>query len=131
MIYIKAYTGALLAFLALDALWLGLVAKSFYASQLGDLMRDKPQFVAAGVFYLAYVAGVVYFAVAPALNAANPLRTAVISGALLGLLAYGTYDMTNYATLKGWPPLLVAVDLAWGTVLTAAAAACGYALTRI
>ncbi len=131
MIYVKAYSGALLAFLALDALWLGFVAKSFYASQLGDLMRAKPEFIAAGVFYLAYVVGVVYFAVGPALDAANPLRAAVINGVLLGLLAYGTYDMTNYATLKGWPPLLVAVDLAWGAFITAAAAASGYALTRI
>lgn len=131
MIYLKAYSGALIVFLALDAMWLGLVAKSFYASQLGDLMRDKPGFVAAGTFYLAYVGGVVYFAVLPSLGAASPLRAAVINGALLGLLAYGTYDMTNYATLKGWPPLLVAVDLAWGAVITATAAACGYVLTRV
>lgn len=131
MIYVKAYSGALLAFLALDALWLGLVAKGFYASQLGDLMRDKPGFIAAGVFYLAYVGGVVYFVVLPALTSASPLRAAMINGALLGLLAYGTYDMTNYATLKGWPAALVAVDLAWGAFITAMAAACGFALTRI
>ncbi len=131
MIFVKAYAGALIAFLALDALWLGLVAKSFYASQLGDLMREKPGFVAAGVFYLAYVGGVVYFVVLPALTSASPLRAAVINGALLGLLAYGTYDMTNYATLKGWPALLVVIDLTWGAVITATAAACGYALTRV
>lgn len=131
MLYVKAYSGALLAFLALDALWLGLLAKGFYISQMGDLLRDKPQVLAAGLFYCGYVGGIVYFAIAPAMQAVSPLRSAAFSGALLGLMAYGAYDMTNYATLKNWPLAIVVVDIVWGMVVSASAAACGYAATRL
>ena len=113
------------AFLIIDLLWLGVVARRFYAAQLGPLMRTPINWAAAGGFYLAYVAGVVFFAVAPAL-AASSWTTAAINGALLGLLAYGTYDMTNLATLKGWPLPMSLVDMVWGAVLTSACATIGY-----
>ncbi len=129
MIHLKAYALTLIVFLGLDALWLGLVARGFYASQLGHLMRDNVNFAAAGAFYLAYVAGIVFFAVAPAL-AEGSWRKAAVHGVLLGLLAYGTYDMTNLATLRNWPVAMSVVDIAWGGLLTGAAALAGYWLTR-
>ena len=90
MIYVKAYIGVLIAFIVLDAIWLGLIAKSLYASQLGDLMRDNPNMLAAALFYIFYVAGVVFFAVQPSLTSAS-WWTALLNGAVLGALAYGTY----------------------------------------
>ncbi len=129
MVTAKAYALTLIVFLALDFLWLGLVARGFYAAQLGSLMRDTLNFLAAGGFYLTYVAGIVYFAVAPAL-AEGSWRKAAVNGALLGLLAYGTYDMTNLATLRNWPVAVSLVDMVWGGVITGLAALLGFALTR-
>ena len=128
-IYLQAYFATLVVFLGLDALWLGVVARSFYAAQLGHLMRDSVNFVAAGGFYLAYVVGIVVFAVAPAL-ADGSWKHAALYGALFGLLAYGTYDMTNLATLRNWPLTMSLVDMAWGAVLTGVSATCGFLLTR-
>ena len=129
MIYAKAYAVTLIVFFGLDLLWLGLVARGFYVSQLGSLMRENVNYAAAGGFYLAYVAGVVFFAVAPALSEGSWQRSAV-NGALLGLLAYGTYDMTNLATLKNWPIPMSIVDMVWGGVLTGLSAVLGYWATR-
>jgi uncharacterized membrane protein len=125
MSQIIAWLAAAGAFLALDLLWLGVVARNFYWTQLGDLVRDKPDLGVAALFYAGYVAGVVFFAIMPALQTGGVWR-AVLLGALLGLFGYGTYDLTNLATLKGYPPLLAAVDIAWGTFLTAAASAAGF-----
>lgn len=129
-LYVNAYAVTLAAFLAIDLFWLGVVARRFYAAQLGSLMRARINWAAAGGFYLAYVAGIVFFAVAPAL-AVGSWTTAVINGALLGLLAYGTYDMTNLATIKGWPLAMSLVDMAWGAVLTGACATIGYVGTSL
>lgn len=129
MIYLKAYFASLLIFLILDGLWLGLLARKFYASQLGSLLRDNVNFLAAGGFYVAYVGGIVFFAVAPALSDGS-WKTAALRGAVFGLLAYGTYDMTNLATIKNWPLIMSLVDMAWGTLLTAAAATAGYLAVR-
>lgn len=129
MVYAKSYAFTLIVFLGLDALWLGYVARGFYASQLGAMMRDSINFAAAGGFYLAYVAGIVFFAVVPAL-AEGSWQKATLNGALLGLLAYGTYDVTNIATLKNWPVAMSMVDLAWGGFITASSAALGFLITR-
>jgi len=129
VIVAKAYAFTLISFFTLDFLWLAVVARGFYSSQMGTLMRDNINFVAAGGFYLAYVAGIVFFAVAPALSEGSWTRAA-INGAFLGLLAYGTYDMTNIATIRNWPVAMSVVDIAWGTVLTAFAALSGYFVTR-
>ncbi|MBT9371478.1 DUF2177 family protein [Rhizobium sp. CSW-27] len=129
MTYAVAYLSTAIVFFGLDFLWLGRVATGFYRSQLGDLMRERPDLVAAGLFYLVYVAGIVYFAVSPAL-AGGGLRQAALSGAILGLIAYGTYDITNLATLRNWPLAMSLVDLAWGTLLTATAATAGAWLTQ-
>lgn len=125
MPYVIAYISTAVVFFALDYLWLTRIAIGFYREQIGNLMLASPNFAAAGVFYLFYVVGVVYFAVMPAVSAGSAV-TALVNGALLGLLAYGTYDMTNLATLKGWSLQMSLVDMAWGAFLTATAAAAGY-----
>lgn len=120
-----AWAAASLTALALDLLWLGGAASGFYRREAGHLMAERPDLPAAGAFYLLYGGGVWFFAVRDA--AGGGARRAAARGALLGLFAYGTYDLTNLAVLKGWPPLLAAVDMAWGVFLTAAAAAAGSA----
>lgn len=128
-VYVAAYLSTAAVFFALDFVWLGKVATGFYRSQLGEMMRDRPDFAAAGAFYLIYVAGIVYFAVHPNLSGGSWVQ-AFVSGAILGLIAYGTYDITNLATLKNWPLTMSLVDMAWGTVLTGTAAACGLWITQ-
>jgi uncharacterized membrane protein len=126
---IITYAASLIVFLALDALWLGVVARDFFVSQMGPLLRDQPNFAIAAIFYAVFVAGLIYFAVVPALREGS-LGLAVLNGALLGLLAYGTYDITNLAVLKGFTPALAMVDMAWGTVLSGATAAAGTLAAR-
>lgn len=128
-IWIVAYAAAAVAFLAADAIWLGFVARDFYRGQLGDLMSPNPNLTAAAAFYALYVVGVVYFAVQPAL-AGNSWTTALVSGALLGLVAYGTYDLTNLAVMRGFPATMAIVDMAWGAVLTATAATVAFFAAR-
>lgn len=120
-----AYFSAALVFFGLDFVWLSRVAIGFYRSQIGDLLRERPNMQAAAAFYLVYIVGIVYFAVMPGLQK-DSVAIACLNGALLGLIAYGTYDVTNLATLKNWSLGVSLVDVAWGTVLTAlsAAAAC-------
>ncbi|QLF68973.1 DUF2177 family protein [Peteryoungia desertarenae] len=125
MNYVIAYVSTAVVFFGIDYVWLTRIAIGFYRRHIGDLLLATPNFAAAGAFYLFYVAGIVYFAVMPAVNAGT-IVTALVNGALLGLLAYGTYDMTNLATLKGWSLTVSIVDMAWGAVLTATAAAAGY-----
>lgn len=124
-----AYAGTLIAFLLLDALWLGLVARSFYQRQLGDMMLPSPNFGVAAIFYVFFVVAIVILAVRPGLDAGS-VWTAVGYGAVLGLAAYGTYDMTNLSTLKGWPIPMTIADLVWGTALTGIASAGGYGAVR-
>lgn len=130
MVFFKAFVGALVAFLVLDIVWISRVVRPMYEQQVGGLLRANPHLGAAGIFYLMYAAGVVYFAVLPALESGG-LRPALLNGALFGGLAYGTYAFTNYAVLSGWTFTLVAADVAWGIVLTAVTAACGLAASRL
>jgi uncharacterized membrane protein len=124
-----AYAGTLISFLLIDAIWLGLLAKNFYRDQLGELMLPSPNFTVAAVFYLFFAAAIVALAVRPGLDAGT-VWSAIGYGAILGLAAYGTYDMTNLSTLKGWPVSLSIVDLIWGTVVTSAASGGGYIVAR-
>lgn len=126
---LTAYGAAVVVFLGLDALWLGVVARGFYARRLGALLRPRPDLRIALVFYLFYVAGIVLFAVQPGL-AAESWAVAAAHGAALGLLAYGTYDLTNQATLRDWPVAVTLVDMAWGGALTATAAIAGFLAAR-
>jgi len=116
---LKLYLITFLAFLAIDSLWLGLVAPSFYKSQIGYIMAENPNFFAAGLFYLLFIFFMVVFIVEPGVRE-QTLMQAVARGALFGLVTYATYDLTNLATLEGWPILVTVVDLIWGTVLSAA-----------
>ncbi len=122
---IATYFAALFVFLAMDALWLGVVARNFFVEQMGPLLRDDPNFVVAALFYLVFVAGILYFAVVAGLREGS-LFVAVLNGAFLGLLAYGTYDITNLSVLKGYPALLAIVDMSWGTFLSGLTAGAGY-----
>ncbi|MEM5585438.1 DUF2177 family protein [Roseibium sp. AS2] len=125
-----AYFATALVFLAIDFVWLTQVATRFYYDRLGHLLMDKPNLVAAGLFYILYVVGIVVFAVAPALKGES-IATALIYGALFGFFTYATYDLTNFATLRNWPLAVVAVDVAWGTFLAGFSAGAGYYLTRL
>jgi uncharacterized membrane protein len=117
MEYVKMYLIALIIFIAIDALWLGLVAPKFYKAQIGHLMTEKPNLIAALVFYLIFIVGVVYFVVNPAIEAGE-ISKVLIAGALFGFITYATYDLTNLATLKDWPMTVTIVDLIWGTTLS-------------
>jgi uncharacterized membrane protein len=118
LLYLKVYVAAFVAFLALDIVWLVFVARAFYRKQLGFLLRDQPNWWAAIAFYLLFVAGIVVFAVIPALREGSQLK-AVLLGAFFGLVTYATYDLTNFATIKNWPWLVTVVDLCWGCILAA------------
>lgn len=109
----------------LDAIWLTTMAPRLYRPAIGDLLADRPDMRAAIAFYVIYVIGIVFLAVTPALREGSALR-ALTTGAALGFVAYATYDLTNQATLRSWPLHLTLVDVAWGTVLTAASAWGGY-----
>jgi uncharacterized membrane protein len=126
---LTAYAGSLATLLVLDAIWLGIVARTFYRDQLGELMLPQPSLGIAALFYLFFTAAVVILAVLPAFANAS-LTTALIYGAVIGLAAYGTYDITNLSTLRNWPLTLSLVDMAWGTIITAATAAGGYGVAR-
>ena len=127
--YLAAYGATVLAMLILDLIWLGLIAKSWYRDGIGHLMADSPNFFAGGVFYLLYPVGVLLFAIAPALwseaTELMPWQRTLVAGALFGFFAYATYDLSNLATLKGWPAHLALIDIAWGTIVTSIAAVAG------
>ena len=110
------YFFALLVFLLIDMLWLGIIAKSFYQKQLASFFKGPVNWTAAFIFYFLFIAGVLIFVVLPAL-AQDSLMKAVVMGALFGLFTYATYDLTNLATLKDWPLAVVIVDMLWGMVL--------------
>lgn len=126
---LAAFAATLIAFCACDFAWLGFVAKDFYQAQIGGLLLQRPNWTAAAIFYPLYTAGLVLFCIEPALANASWLR-ALAYGVLLGLLAYGTYDLSNLATLKGWSVSFVVVDMIWGIVVSGIAAAAGYFAAR-
>jgi uncharacterized membrane protein len=118
-----------LVFLAVDAVWLTFAAQRLYRPLMGDMLVENFRLVPAVLFYLIYIAGIVVFAISPAL-ATERWTTATGYGALLGLFAYATYDLTNQATLRNWPVPVTIADLCWGTLLTAFAATMGFLITR-
>lgn len=124
-LFSRAYIEAFIAFAILDGIWLALIASDFYAQYLGYIMRQQVIWPAAIVFYFLYIAGVVYLVSVPA-ALRNNWKKAGVNGAVLGLVAYGTYDLTNYATLQGWPFIVLAVDLLWGAAVTSAVALGGF-----
>jgi uncharacterized membrane protein len=128
-VYAIAYLATALVFLGIDSIWLTLTATRLYRPLLGDMLVDGFNLNPAILFYLIYIAGIVYFAVQPAF-ATNSAMTATVNGAILGFVAYATYDLTNQATLKHWPVQITIADLCWGTVLSATAATLGFLIAR-
>ncbi len=127
--YIIAYLCTAVAFVCVDAIWLTQAAALLYQPELGDMLLPEFNLVPAILFYLMYMVGIVVFAVAPALDS-QTWTTATWRGALFGLIAYATYDLTNQATLRNWSTTVTIADLIWGTFLTGAAATAGYLMTR-
>lgn len=126
MALLKAYPFVIAAIVTLDLLWLGVLMKGFYQTRLGHLLSDTVVWPAAIVFYLVFAVGILVFAVLPGLSADSLARTLML-GALFGVVAYATYDLTNHATLKNWPMVVTVVDIAWGAALSALAAGVGWA----
>ena len=127
--YVAAYFGAGLTFAAIDFVWLTTMTNRLYKPVIGPIMADKPDMKAAVAFYLISIAGTVFLAIAPALKEGNWTRAA-INGAVLGFVAYATYDLTNQATLAVWQTKLTIIDLIWGTTLTMLSATGGYFAAR-
>jgi uncharacterized membrane protein len=123
--YFLTWLAVTATFLVIDIIWLAYVAKDFYQKHLGGMLREEFLMGVAALFYVFYTLCVVILVVSPAVKAQSPLQ-ALLLGALLGLCAYGTYDFTNLATLKGWPVIVTVVDLAWGTAITAIISVVGY-----
>lgn len=123
--YLVLYAITIGFFCVLDLTWLGLVAKNLYREKLGFILSDKVNWPAAIIFYLIYIGGILYFASVPALQGGG-LTTAIINGALLGILCYATYDLTNMATIAKWPLIITVIDIVWGGILTAACSAGPY-----
>lgn len=123
--FIAAYVAAAVVFLVLDIAWLSMVSETIYRPEVGAVLADNFFLPAAVAFYLIYVAGMVVLAAYPGYRDGS-IATAAVTGAVLGLVAYGTYDLTNLATLKLWSLKLTVIDMAWGMFVTAAssAAAC-------
>ena len=113
----------------MDFIWIGFFLGDVYAAQLGEMMREVPNRIAAGAFYVGYIAGIVYFAVRPAFHEER-IGLACLNGALLGAVAYGTFTLTNYAVFTNWSFTLAVSDIAWGAFLTASSAAVGYLAAR-
>lgn len=127
--WIVIYIAAAANFLAMDAVWLSLTAKSLYKARLGGLIRDDFSLAPAAGFYLLYIIGILVFAVAPALDGGR-WTNALARGALLGLVAYSTYDLTNQATMRGWSSLVTVADLCWGTAITGIVATTAFFVGR-
>jgi uncharacterized membrane protein len=126
---IISYLLTTVVFFAIDLTWIGLVAKKFYWSNIGDLLKDEINWVAALIFYLLYIIGIFVFAILPAVEN-DSVTSAIFYGALFGFFCYATYDLTNLATLKGFPLKVVVVDMIWGTVLTGLVSTSGFYITR-
>jgi uncharacterized membrane protein len=121
-IFLTAYATILVTLAVLDGTWLSLTINRIYRPAIGQFLSDKPIVTAAAAFYLLYAAGIAYLITLPALSGGGP-GTAALRGAVLGLVAYGTYDLTSLSVMRGWPLQMSLIDMGWGMVLTATAAA--------
>ncbi len=130
MQYLAIYALTTVIFFAIDMVWLGIVARNFYRQHLGYIMAEQVNWIAAIVFYLLYIGGILYFAILPAFHQQASWQQAALNGAVLGFLCYATYDLTNLATLKNWPLTVVLIDIVWGTVLTGSVAGISLFLVR-
>ena len=113
---VKTYLVSLVVFFCIDIVWLVFVARKLYQKELGYIMSDKPNWIAAMLFYLIFIAGLVFFVINPALDKES-WKQALLSGIFFGLISYATYDLTNLATLRDWPIKITIIDLLWGASL--------------
>ena len=127
--WVKAYGLTFLVFLAVDFLWLGILAKRLYQQQLGHLFSAEVNWPAAFLFYVIFVIGMMVFVIHPAVKS-GAVWQAVWMGALYGLVTYATFDLTNLALVKDWPTPIVVVDILWGIVLSAIVSTAGYGIAR-
>lgn len=127
--YIMNYLITFSVFIVIDLLWLGLVARDFYRSQIGFIMADKTNVPAAFLFYSIYIAGILFFVIQPALAKGSWIH-ALSLGLFFGFITYSTYDLTNLATLKNWPLKVTIVDLLWGTALGGLVASMSFLIIR-
>ena len=126
---ILSYLLTTVVFFAIDMVWLGFVAKNIYQKYLGALLSETVNWAAAIIFYLIFIVGIFIFVINPAIEKQSVIR-AIVLGTIFGFIAYATYDLTNYATLKGFPLNIVFIDLAWGAVLTALVSTAGYYIVK-
>ena len=120
---------ASLIFLVIDVIWLSFATKSFYRPLIGNLLSDKPVMWAAALFYILYVFGMASVVIQPWVESGNLIKT-IYTGFIFGLVAYGTYNLTNMAVLKGWSPTVTFVDMFWGGSLTALSATTGLYIAK-
>lgn len=119
---------AAILFLLIDMIWLLWLGRNLYVSEIGELLRQPPNMAAAGAFYLLYVTGLMIMVIWPALQSQSILQ-GLLYGSLLGLIAYGTYDLTNLAVMKGFTTKIALIDMVWGTVLTGTVSAITVAIS--
>lgn len=127
--YLKEYGIAFIVFMLIDLVWLVFIARSLYQKYLGYIMSPTVNWPAAIIFYMLFIAGIVFFVIHPAL-AKESLQYAVLAGAFFGLVTYATYDLTNLATLKDWPLNITIIDLIWGSTLSASTASATFLIIK-
>lgn len=130
MKWILYYGIALVVFMVIDLIWLGFIAKDIYSKYLGYLMSDKVNWLAAVIFYLIFIGGILYFVLYPSLLDQN-ITNLVIRAALFGFITYATYDLTNLATIKDWPIQITIIDLIWGTTLSTSVSVISYFIIKL
>lgn len=124
-----SYLLTFVVFLAIDLTWLGFIAKDLYRKYLSGFLTNQVNWTAAIIFYMLFIVGIFIFTILPAVEK-NSLTSAITLGALFGFFTYATYDLTNLATLKGWPVTIVIIDIIWGTVLTALVSTAGFYIVK-
>lgn len=124
------YVASLVVFFAIDLVWLGLISKNFYNTQLGHLLSPKVNWAAALIFYLIFIAGILVFAVLPGVEGGSLGKTALMA-AFFGLVCYATYDLSNAATVKGWPMIVTVVDMVWGVTISTIVGVAAYYIGRL
>ncbi|MBR2647588.1 MAG: DUF2177 family protein [Sediminibacterium sp.] len=124
-----SYLLTFIVFLVIDLTWLGFIAKDLYRKYLGGFLSEQVNWTAAIIFYFLFIIGIFIFTILPAVEK-NSLTSAILLGALFGFFTYATYDLTNLATLKGWPLKIVFIDITWGTILTALVSTAGFYIVK-
>ena len=127
---IASFISTLISLLLIDIVWLTVMSKNFYNKQIGHLLSESPKLFPAGIFYLIYSFGIVFFVVLPAINGNFSVSKTFIYGAVLGTIAYATYDLTNHATITEWPLIVTIVDIVWGALLTGTISIIAFLVTK-